>query len=297
MPAEVRIRTPLLDIACEVSGPEDGSPLILLHGWPDGVRTWDNVLPPLHDAGWQTYVPWLRGYGGTRFLSGKTVRSGQVSALARDALGLAEGLKFDRFAIAGHDWGARAAYAASCLAPERVSCCIAISIGYGAKDPTQDLPLKQVQNFWYQWYMALDRGERLLREEREAFTRYIWDVWNPGFDISAADFAETVQGFSNPDWADVVLHYYRVRWGLAEPDPAYAETETRLASDPTISVPTLVLHGRADPCTDPSTSAAQEHLFKGSYERIVMEGIGHFPQRQMPRGVAEHMRAFLQAHA
>jgi len=127
--------------------------------------------------------------------------------------------------VVGHDWGARAAYIASVLAPERITHCVALSVGWGTNDPGQRLPLKQVQNYWYHWYMALDRGAALVRDERRELTRYIWTLWNPGWRMSDEEFAATAASFDNPDWAEVVLHSYRVRWGWAPKDPAYADLE------------------------------------------------------------------------
>ena len=285
--------TPLLEIGCEIAGPRDGSPVILLHGWPDSVRTWDRVLPSLHARGLRTFVPHLRGYGATRFRDAATFRSGQLAALAADLIDLADALGLERFAVVGHDWGARAAYIASCLEPSRITRCVAISVGWGTNDPDQSLPLRQVQNYWYHWYMALERGAELVRNERHAFTRYIWTIWNPGWPVSDEEFAETAVAFDNPDWADIVLHSYRVRWGLAPIDSRYAVAEARVREAPTIAVPTLVIHGGGDPCNDPATSEGKEHFFVGGYERIVLGGVAHFPQRQAADEVGRAIVDFL----
>jgi pimeloyl-ACP methyl ester carboxylesterase len=288
-----RFSTPSLSVACERSGPANGRPTFLLQGWPDDARTWDRALPALHAAGMRTLVPWLRGFGPTRFHSAQTPRSGQLVALGKDVLDLADAMGLERFDVVGHDWGARAAYIAAALAPERVRHCVAISVGWGTNDPGQRLPLKQVQNYWYHWYMALDRGAALLRDDRRAFTRYIWEIWNPRWRISEEEFAATAASFDNPDWAEIVLHSYRVRWNLAAKDPAYGDLEARLARDPSIRVPTLVIHGGGDPCNDPSTSEGREGLFRGPYERIVLDGIGHFPQREAPDAVAAAIVRFI----
>lgn len=291
------VPTSFLNVEVEVSGPKDGAPLFLLHGWPDSLRTWDDCLAPLHAGGLRTYVPSLRGYGETRFRAPGTFRSGQLSALASDLLELANVLDLQSFSVIGHDWGARAAYIASYLAPERVNACVAISVGWGTNAPDQALPLQQVQNYWYHWYMALDRGAALVQEERKAFTRYIWDIWNPGWKITDEAFEITAAAFDNPDWAEVVLHSYRVRWGLAAMDPTYDPIERELAEGRKITVPTLVLHGGADPCNDPATSEGKEPLFGSRYEREVLDGVGHFPQRQVPGEVARMSEAFLRSTA
>jgi pimeloyl-ACP methyl ester carboxylesterase len=290
----VTVETSSLSICCELSGSPDGYPCLLLHGWPDDVRTWDRMLPALHAADLRTIVPYTRGFGPTRFREPSATRNGQLSALGKDVLELAEALGLRRFAVVGHDWGARAAYIASCLAgPGRVSHCAALSVGWGTNDPSQMLSLRQVQNYWYHWYMALDRGAALVRHDRRGFTRYIWSIWNPGWEISETEFEATAASFDNPDWADVVLHSYRVRWGLAPTDPALNEIEARLSRHPEISVPTLVLHGGADPCNDPSTSEGKERFFIGPYGRVVLPDVGHFPQRQTAEEVAGHLVRFL----
>lgn len=290
----VTVDTPSLRICCELSGPADGYPCVLLHGWPDDVRTWDRILPALHATNLRTIVPYLRGFGPTRFRDPAVMRNGQLSALGKDLLELAEALGLKRFAVVGHDWGARAAYIASCLAgPERISHCAALSVGWGTNDPNQSLSLRQVQNYWYHWYMALERGAGLVRGDRRGITRHIWSIWNPGWEISEAEFEQTAASFDNPDWADVVLHSYRVRWGLAPTDPALEEIETCLRRHPEIAVPTLVLHGGADPCNEPATSEGKERLFTGAYERIVLPAVGHFPQRQAAQGVASQLVRFL----
>lgn len=289
----ITVRTPVLDIACELSGPEDGQPVMLVHGWPDDRRTWDEIIPTLHAKGLRTIVPSLRGFGETRFRHAHTMRSGQLSALGQDLIDCLDALNVQRCAIVGHDWGARAAYIASCLAPERVSHCVALSVGWGTNDPEQVLSLGQAQNYWYQWYMALPRGEALVRDERRAFTRHIWKIWTPDHPLSDAAFDATAPSFDNPDWADIVLHSYRVRWGLAEVDPTYEPIEAQLRSDPVIHVPTLVIHGGADPCNAPSTSEDKEHLFAGTYRREILEGVGHFPQRETPRETAALIASFL----
>jgi pimeloyl-ACP methyl ester carboxylesterase len=287
------VQTPLLDIALEDTGPPDGRPVILLHGWPDCPRTWDRMVPTLHDAGLRTLVPYLRGFGPTRFRDAEAMRSGQLSALGRDVLHLADALGLQHFSIVGHDWGARAAYVAACLAPERVRAYVALSVGWGTNTPDQALSLQQSQNYWYQWLMALPRGEDLIRHDRRAFTRHLWQVWNPGWTVSDAEFEVTATAFDNPDWAEVVLHSYRSRWGLAPADPSCAEIETQLAADPRIHVPTLVLHGDADPCNGPETSEGKEALFTAPYRRVLLRGIGHFPQRQAALDVLAEVVPFL----
>jgi len=289
----VMVRTSSLDIACEVSGPEGGTPVVLSHGWPDSVRTWDRVLPDMHRAGYQTFVPHLRGFGETRFRSAATPRRASLSSLGNDLVELIEGLSLRKPHVIGHDWGARASYIASCIWPEGIRSCVAISVGWGTNHPEQRLSYGQAQNYWYHWYMALPQGERVLRNEYRDFTRYIWDVWNPGVAISDEEFNEAAVAFDNPDWTDVVLHSYRVRWGLAEADDTALALEERIAADPSVRIPTLVLHGGADPCNEPATSEGKERFFTSRYERVVLPDLGHFPQRQAPQEVIKHVVPFL----
>ena len=285
--------TALLDIAYEAAGPLDGPPVILVHGWPDSPRTWDRVLPVLHAAGLRTIVPWLRGFGPTRFRSDETPRTGQIVALARDLLDFGEALGLQRFRVVGHDWGARATYTACCLAPDCVEKAAALSVGWNALDPDQALPMPQIRNYWYQWYMATDRGAALVRDDREAYTRYIWTLWNPGWTVSDEEFAATAASFANPDWPAITLHSYRQRWGFAPGDPACEADEAQVKADSRIRVPTLCLHGGADPASGPGTSEGKEGLFLGPYERRVLPGVGHFPQRQRSEEVGGLLAGFL----
>jgi pimeloyl-ACP methyl ester carboxylesterase len=293
----ITVESATLAIGCELSGPADGHPAILLHGWPDDIRTWDRILPTLHGARFKAIAPYLRGFGATRFRFPETARSGQLSALGQDLLDLADGLGLEHFAVVGHDWGARAAYIASCIAPGRVTHCVAISVGWGTNDPNQKLSLRQTQNYWYHWYMALDRGAELVRNDRLNFTRYIWTIWNPNWRFSEEEFGVTAASFENPDWPEITLHSYRVRWRLASGDPVYDVVEAALATSPIIAVPTLVIHGGGDPCNDPSSSEGKEDFFAGQYRRVVLDRVGHFPQREAPEAVSEATVRFLTSHS
>jgi len=265
---------------------------VLLHGWPDDVRTFDRTVPPLHDAGWRTYRPYVRGFGPTRFLSRETIRSGQIPALMQDLLDFAAALDLGRFAFIGHDWGARVAYLLGALAPDRVSRIAALSVGWSPGDlPTP--PLEQASRFWYQWFMATERGAQTVRDHGVDFARYQWRTWSPPTFYDDAEFSATAVSFENPDWAAVTLHSYRVRWGEAEPDPAYADIEARRQAATTVSVPTLVIHGGDDRCSLPASSEHQERYFTGPYQRTVVDGVGHFPTREAPDAVNALLVAFL----
>lgn len=286
-------RTEILSIGYIAGGSPQGTPVVLLHGWPDDALTWSGVSSALHAAGLRSYAPYLRGCGPTAFNDASTRRSGQLSALAADLIAFADALELQRFAVVGHDWGARAAYIASALWPERITRAVTLSVGWGTNHPDQELPLPMVHNYWYHWYMALPRGATLVKTKRRELTRYIWDIWCPHWKVQDAEFEATAVSFDNPDWADVVLSSYRHRWGHAEGDPAYDGLEQRLAPPPTISTPTLLLHGAEDPVNLAATSENKEPFFSGRYERKLLPRVGHFPQREDAGTVATEIVRWL----
>lgn len=282
MPArpDTIVRTSLLDVACFDTGPADGPVVLLLHGWPDAACSWRRIAASLERYGLRVVVPYLRGCGPTRFLHADTMRSGQLAALGQDVIELVEALQRQQVAIVGHDWGARAAGIATAELQRsgRVSHLVLLSVGYGTNAPEQALPFVQLHNYWYHWYMALPRGDTLVRTDRRALARYLWTAWAaPGWQVDEAQFDEVASAFDNPDWADVVLHSYRHRWGLAEGDPRYEALEQRISPAPIIRVPTLVLHGDSDRCNDPQTSSGKENYFAAAYRRLLLPGVGHFP--------------------
>lgn len=283
-----------LDIAYLEWNPQGRRTAVLLHGWPDSPECWKDVAPRLVEAGYRVLAPALRGFAPTRFRDSGTPRSGQLAALGRDLLEFIEALQLDRPALIGHDWGARAAANACGLSADVASHLVMLSVGYGTNDPSQLLPLPQARNYWYHWFMATPRGAQAVREDREAFARMMWDTWAPANWYDPADFSEAARAFQGGDWAEIVLHSYRHRWGFAEGDPAYAEDEKRLHPAPLLALPTLVVHGGADTCNHPDSSRGREAFFSGRYARQVLDGIGHFPQREAPREVAEAIVHFCQ---
>ena len=290
------IETSLLRIGYEVAGPEDGFPVIVAHGWPDDVRTWDPVLPTLRAAGYRTFGPWLRGYGPTRFLRDDTFRSGQLVALGQDLVEFAQALGLGRHALVGHDWGARAAYIGAAMNERSVSACVALSVGYGTNAPGQTLSYRQTQHYWYHWFMATARGERIVRSDRRAYTRHIWNEWFVAYKPDDAEFEDTAISFDNPDWVDITLHSYRARWGHAPLDPRYTELEARFDPAPKQRVPTLTLHGALDPVNSPQMSEGKEAYFAGPYERRLIAGAGHFPQRECARDTASQIVEWLKRY-
>jgi pimeloyl-ACP methyl ester carboxylesterase len=288
------IETSILRIAYEDGGPKDGPPVLLLHGWPDDARTWDAVAGQLQAAGFRTVVPYLRGFGPTAFLSAETVRSGEMAAMAQDALDLADALGLKTFAVAGHDWGARIAYVLAAVCPERVKRIAALSVGW-APGELATPSLEQVRLYWYQWFMATERGKEAVRSDPKAFARIQWETWAPQGWFSEAAFETTAKSFENPDWPTITLHSYQVRWGEAAKDPHYAELDRRAMSAQSISVPTLMVQGGADGVTIPPTTEGKDQYFTGGYRRVVIDGVGHFMTREKPDEVSklliEHFKA------
>ncbi|EHD22188.1 MULTISPECIES: alpha/beta fold hydrolase [Brenneria] len=294
MPTQHIATTSRLNIAYLELNPHGERSAVLLHGWPDSPACWKTVAPILADAGYRVLAPALRGFAPTRFRDAATPRSGQLSALGRDLLEFIDVLGLTRPLLVGHDWGARAAANACGLRDGIASHLVMLSVGYGTNDPNQTIGLQQARNYWYHWLMATPRGARVVREEREAFARQMWDTWAPAGWYADADFDEAAQAFQGDDWAEVVLHSYRHRWGFIAGDRAYDQDEARLNPAPVLSVPTLVLHGGADTCNHPDSSLGREHFFQGRYQRQVLEGIGHFPQREAPQQVGRAILQFCQ---
>ncbi len=292
MESAITCDTAVLRIACKVGGPADGRPVLLLHGWPDDPGTWDAIAPALHGVGYRTFAPWLRGFGPTCFLSDRTPRSGEIAAMAQDALDLADALGLARFAVVGHDWGARIAYLLAATQPQRITRCAALSLGW-QPGRLATPGFEQARAFWYQWFMATERGAQVLRTQGKAFARQMWDTWSPAGWFDDTSFDAVARSFENPDWADVTLHSYRARWEGAEPDPAHAALASKALEVRQIQVPTLMLQGGDDRCILPLSSEGREAHFGGGYERRVLEGVGHFPTREAPQRVAEWLAGFL----
>jgi pimeloyl-ACP methyl ester carboxylesterase len=281
------LTTDLLEIAYADDGPRDGRPVLLLHGWPDSPRTWRGVASRLAEAGYRPIVPALRGFAPTRFRHPDTPRTGQVVALAQDALDLLDGLGLGRVAVVGHDWGARAGYALAALAPERLSRLVTVSVGY-APGGTGVLPsFEQARLWWYQWFQTLDAGAEAVRRDPVGFARVQWDTWSPAGWYEESEFAATAAAFEHPDFVPTTLHYYRVRWGASARDPAYERLEERLASIRELSVPTLLVHGGSDTCIAPAQTEDLARFFAGGYRRVVVPGAGHFVPREAPGTVAD----------
>jgi pimeloyl-ACP methyl ester carboxylesterase len=291
-----RIATPLLDMAYETGGPADGMPVLLLHGWPDDANGWKGVAPLMHAAGFRTFAPWWRGHGETRFHSSDTMRDGRSVALACDVLDFADALGLDRFAVAGHDWGGRAAYALAAIAPERLVAIAALAIGYTPRGAFPVPDFEQSRRWWYQWFMTFDGGAEALRDDPIGFDRLQWDTWSPPGWYDEADFVEASESVRNPDWVAVTLHAYRSRWGREPTDPRYATPQATIEGTETLRVPTLMLQGASDHCDPPEHSEGQERYFTGGYRRVLLPDVGHFPAREAPARVAEEVIAHFTAN-
>ena len=279
----------VLNVAYVDIGPADGPVVILLHGWPYDIHSFVDVAPALASAGHRVIVPYLRGYGATRFLSGETVRNGQPSALAADTIALMDALKIEKATLAGFDWGARTANIVAALWPERVKAMVSVS-GYliGSQEAgKKPLPPKAELEWWYQFYFATDRGRAGYDQYRHDFAKLIWRLASPKWAFDDATFDRSAAAFDNPDHVAIVIHNYRWRLGLAPGEAQYDELEKRLATAPVITVPTITLEGDANgaPYPDPSVYAKR---FSGKYaHRTVNGGVGHNLPQEAPQAFAE----------
>jgi len=284
-----RVPTSVLDIAYEHSGPLDGYPVVLVHGFPYDPRAFDNVALILNGAGFRTIVPYLRGYGDTRFLSPDTMRSGEQAALGQDLLEMLDALKVTDAILAGFDWGARAACVVAALWPERVrglvTCC-----GYQIQDIAASLKPADPESerrWWYQYYFHTERGRAGLTVNRNELCRLLWKLWSPTWSFDEATFRRTAASFENLDFVEVVIHSYRHRHGNAEGDPRYSATEARLATQLKINVPTIVIHGVVDEVIPVRKSEGHERYFPGAYQRRLFENVGHNPPQESPKAFAQ----------
>lgn len=274
--------------------PDSTDVAVLVHGWPDSAETWLGTAGHLAAQGYRVLAPALRGFAPTTFQDPSTPRTGALSSLGVDLLGFIDAMKLERPILVGHDWGARAVANACGIREGVASALVMLSVGYGTNDPNQAISLQQACNYWYHWFMATPRGGLTVENDRYTFARMMWDTWSPPGWYSEADFETACRAFDSPDWAEVVLHSYRHRWGFAKGDAHSDLMDAKLTPAPQLSVPTLVLHGGADTCNHPDSSKGKEKFFTGQYERRVLEDIGHFPQREVPKLVATEILKFLE---
>ena len=277
-----------LSIGYVDEGPEDASVVLLFHGWPYDINSYIDVVPLLVKKGYRTIVPYLRGYGTTRFLSEGAFRNAQQSVLAVDAIALMDALKIEKAIVAGFDWGARTACIMAILWPERCKALVSVS-GYlvgnqqSGKNP---LPPSAELQWWYQFYFATERGREGYEKNREAFAKLIWQLASPVWKFSDAVFNVTAEALSNPDHVDIVIHNYRWRLGLAEGDSRYNELEEKLATAPVISIPTITIEGDGNGAPHPA-AGSYAAKYTGKYKHRVFKKTGHNPPQESPQAFAD----------
>ncbi|WP_412177373.1 alpha/beta fold hydrolase [Mesorhizobium sp. YC-39] len=279
----------VLSVGYAELGPADGPPVILLHGWPYDIHTYANVAPPLAAKGHRVIVPYLRGYGPTRFLSQDSMRNGQQSAIAADIVALMDALGIEKATIGGCDWGARTANIIAALWPERCKAMVSVSGYLIGNQQTGKLPLppKAELQWWYQYYFATDRGRAGYEKYTRDFARLIWQLASPRWNFDDATFERSAAALGNPDHVAIVVHNYRWRLGLAAGEQQYAAFEERLAQAPVIGVPTVTLEGDANGAPHPDASAYAK-MFSGRYaHRVVTGGIGHNLPQEAPQAFAD----------
>jgi pimeloyl-ACP methyl ester carboxylesterase len=277
----------LLNVGYVEAGPAEGPAVVLLHGWPYDIHSYEEVAPLLASNGYHVIVPYLRGYGTTRFLSDQSVRNGQQSAVALDTIALMDALGIDQAIVAGFDWGARTAVILAALWPERCTGLVSIS-GYilvNLEANQNPLPPKAELGWWYQYYFATERGRRGYDQYRKDFNKLIWKLASPKWDFDDATFERTAVSFDNPDHVDIVIHNYRWRLRLAEGEPQYDEFENKLFQGPVIGVPTITIASDFDGAAADGKAYAEK--FSGPYSHRVLDGIGHNVPQEAPEAFAD----------
>jgi len=281
----------LLNVAYAEDGPADGPPVILLHGWPYDIYSYVDVAPTLAARGHRVLIPFLRGYGTTRFLSADTFRNGQQAALAQDVVAFMDALDIDRAVLGGFDWGARTADILAAVWPERVKALVSVS-GYlivNLVANQQPLSPKAERGWWYQYYFATDRGVRGYRDNTHDFNKLIWQEASPTWKFDDATYDRSAAAFTNPDHVDIVIHNYRWRLQLAPGEPQYDDLDSKLAASPPITVPTITIGSDFDgPNKD---GAAYRKMFTGPYAHRVLDGIGHNVPQEAPQAFADAVMA------
>ncbi len=285
-----KIDAGLLNVAYAEAGPSDGRPVVLLQGWPYDIYSFVDVAPLLATAGYRVIVPYFRGFGATRFLSDKTFRNGQPSAVALDIIALMDALKIKSALIGGFDWGGRTADIIAALWPNRCKGLVSVS-GYLITSPeAQKIPLPPAAElqWWYQYYFATERGRAGYDKYRQDFAKLIWSIASPKWNFDEATFDRTAASFDNPDHVSIVIHNYRYRIGLADGESKYDDLEKRLAVGPVIAVPTITLEGDANGAPHYPDDTAYRKKFSGKYAyRLIKGGVGHNLPQEAPQAFAQ----------
>jgi len=283
-----RIRAGVLDLAFHASGPQDGPPVVLLHGFPYDVHSYEEVAPRLAAQGCRVLVPHLRGHGPTRFLAADTPRSGEQAALGADLLAFMDALALPRAVLAGYDWGGRAACVVAALWPQRCRGLVSVN-SYNIQDIPHagepDTPEAE-RRLWYQYYFHTERGRRGLAQNRRALAHLLWREWSPTWAFDPACFERSAPAYDNPDYVEVVIHSYRHRYGIVPGDAAYAAIEQQLAAQPRIAVPSLTFDGADDGVRPACAAAAHARHFSGPRDHDVVPGVGHNLPQEWPEGFA-----------
>ncbi|MCJ2144034.1 alpha/beta fold hydrolase [Methylobacterium sp. E-066] len=292
-----RVQAGVLDVAYREVGPPDGKPAVLLHGFPYDIHAYDAAAERLAGAGVRCLIPYLRGYGPTRFRDPATLRSGEQAALGADLLAFLDALGIERAVLAGYDWGGRAACVVAALWPGRAAGLVSCGVGYNIQNiPVSGNPAAPdvEHRLWYQYYLHGERGRAGLAANRAQFCELLWRLWSPTWPFSEETYGRTARSFEeNPEFVDVVVHSYRHRFGLVSGDPALVEIEARLAAQPEIAVPSVVLLGADDGVGPPPATDTDAQHFTGPYRRAVVAGVGHnFPQ-EAPDAFAEAVLGLL----
>lgn len=291
------VETEVLRIGYEDSGPADGFPIVLLHGFPDDVHAYDRVVPPLVAAGFRTLVPYLRGYGATRFRDVSRPRTAEQAAIGQDVIDFVDALRLPRFAVAGYDWGGRAAAIAAALHPDRVSATVLIG-GYTIQNtlvPSRPGSPEAEYRAWYQWYFNTERGRAGLEANRHDLCRLLWRLWSPNWKFTDEEYDRTASSFDNPDFVDCVIHSYRHRNNNASGEERFRSLEARLAERPRVRAPSITLYGEEDGVAPPGRGAnqAEQAVFASLVARRVIPGVGHFMPRERPEAVSSALLELL----
>lgn len=282
------VKTRQLEIAYEEQGQADGWPVVLLHGFPYDIHAYDEIAPRLASEGARVLLPYLRGYGPTRFLDANTLRSGQQAALGADLLALVDGLGIERAVVGGYDWGGRAACVVAALCPDRVRGLVTAN-GYNIQDISKAmLPASadKEHRLWYQYYFHGERGRAGLEQNRREFCRLLWSLWSPTWRFDDETYEKSAAAFDNPDFVDVVIHSYRHRYGLVDGDPAFEAWERRLAALPAIDVPTVILEGEDDGVAPLGRLGSGQDRFSARHDNRALPGVGHNIPQEAPEAFA-----------
>lgn len=291
------VRAGVLHVAYAETGPSDGAPVLLMHGFPYDIHAYAEVAPLLAAQGCRVIVPYLRGYGGTRFLSESTPRSGEQAALGADLLALMDALAVPSAVLAGYDWGGRAACVVAALWPERCAGLVSFN-SYNIQNiakAMQPEPPEDEHRLWYQYYFHSERGRAALLADRRAVCRLLWQQWSPTWHFDDATFERSAVAWDNPDFVEVVIHSYRHRFDLVPGDPAYADIERRLATQPVITVPTLTFDGMDDGVRPPAAAAAHASQFSGPRSHRLVPGVGHNMPQEVPQVFADAVMELVNA--